>query len=232
VTTYVAFKNLAKEEGLGLNFEFTARQMPQQNGCIEQKYATLFGQVQVMLNSAGLNEKYDNLHQGLWVKCASMATRLANIMAPSGKQLPHFQFLKTNPSFVLNLHVFGEIGIVNDAAPLHSKLANCGIHCMFVRYAEDNASDTFKMFNLKTHCVWQTRNICWVATNIIKFDELSNNPLTMTNNNDEDDNDDKKIQTHANANNNNNEDDEDTDNDEDKDADDDDKDDNDDANNG
>ena len=38
----VAFKNKAKEEGLGLNFEFTACQMPQQNGRVERKYATLF----------------------------------------------------------------------------------------------------------------------------------------------------------------------------------------------
>jgi len=41
----VAFKNQAKEEGLGLNFKFTVCQMLQQNGCIERKYATLFGQV-------------------------------------------------------------------------------------------------------------------------------------------------------------------------------------------
>jgi len=70
---------------------------------------------------------------------------------PSGKQPPHFQFFKTNPSFISNLHVFGEIGVVNDATPLCSKWANCGIHCMFVGYAEDHAGNTFKMFNLKTH---------------------------------------------------------------------------------
>jgi len=35
----VAFKNQAKEEGLGLSFEFTAHQMPQQNGRVERKYA-------------------------------------------------------------------------------------------------------------------------------------------------------------------------------------------------
>jgi len=64
--------------------------MPQQNGHIKQKYATLFRQVQAMLNSAGLSDKYENLCQGLWAKCASMATRLANFAAPSSKQLPHF----------------------------------------------------------------------------------------------------------------------------------------------
>ncbi len=33
----VAFQAAAKEEGLGLHFEFTARQTPQQNGRVERK---------------------------------------------------------------------------------------------------------------------------------------------------------------------------------------------------
>jgi len=82
--------------------------------------------------------------------------------------------------------MFGEIGIVNDAATLCSKLANHGIHCMFIRYAEDHASNTFKMFNLKMHCIWQTRDIRWVAANIVKLDELKNNPQTTMNKNNDD----------------------------------------------
>jgi len=77
-----------------------------------------------MLNSAGLSEGYESLCHGLWAECANTATKLANIVAPSNKSPPHFQSLKKNPSFMSNLHVFGEIGIVNDAAPLRSKLAN------------------------------------------------------------------------------------------------------------
>ncbi len=114
----IAFKNKAKEEGLGLNFEFMARQTPQQNGRIERKYATLFGQVRAMLNSAGLSRSYESLCHGLWAKCANTATKLANIVAPSSKSPPHFQFFKKNPSFVSNLCIFGEIGVVNDTAPL------------------------------------------------------------------------------------------------------------------
>ncbi len=130
-----------------------------------------------MLNSAGLSGDYESLHRGLWAKCANTATKLANIAAPSNKSLPHFQFFKKMPSFVSNLHVFGEIGIVNVAAPLHSKLANQGAHCMFIEYTDDHASGTFKMFNLKTHCIWMMRDICWVAANIIKYDEMCHNPL-------------------------------------------------------
>jgi len=90
----VAFKNKAKEEGLGLNFEFTAHQMPQQNGHIKRKYTTLFGQVRTMLNSAGCSGSYESLCQGLWAECANTATKLANIATPSNKNPPHFQFFK------------------------------------------------------------------------------------------------------------------------------------------
>jgi len=102
----VTFKNKAKEEGLGLNFKFTACQMPQQNGCVERKYATLFGQVHAMLNSTRLSGNYKSLCHGLWAECANTATKLANIAAPSNKSPPHFQFFNTTPLFMSNLHVF------------------------------------------------------------------------------------------------------------------------------
>jgi len=59
---------------------------------VERKYATLFGPVQAMLNSAGLSGSYETLRHGLWAECANTATKLANIAAPSNKSPPHFQF--------------------------------------------------------------------------------------------------------------------------------------------
>jgi len=86
------------------------------------------------------------------------------------------------------MHVFGEIGVVNNAAPLRSKLANRGMHCMFIGYADNHASGTFKMFNLKTHRIWTTRDVCWVAATIVKYNEMTNNP-PMKQADDDDDND-------------------------------------------
>jgi len=149
-----------------------------------------------MLNSARLSGSYESLRHGLWAECANTATKLANIAAPSKKSPPHFQFFKTNPPFVSNLRVFGEIGIVNDAAPLRSKLANRGEHCMFIGYADDHANGTFKMLNMKTHRIWTTRDIRWVAANIVKYNAMSNNPPTKKNDEDEDD-DDVKTRTNA-----------------------------------
>jgi len=50
----VAFQAKAKKEGLGLNFKYMACQTLQQNGRVKRKFATIFGRVLLMLNSAGL----------------------------------------------------------------------------------------------------------------------------------------------------------------------------------
>ncbi len=108
---------------------------------------------------------------------------------------------------------------------------------MFIGYADDHANGTFKMLNMKTRPIWMTRDICWVAANIVKYDEMSNNPPTKKNDDDDGDNI-VKTRTNAQAVNNDNddededdEDDDNSDNDADDDANDDEDDDKDDANN-
>ena len=46
-----SFERTCKQEGLGINFKYTAPGTPQQNGCIKCKFATLFNWVHTMLNS-------------------------------------------------------------------------------------------------------------------------------------------------------------------------------------
>jgi len=85
----ITFQAAAKEEGLGLHFEFTAHQTPQQNGHIECKFATLFGRrVQSMLNSAGLTGKHKDLCQGLWAEFADTATKI-EIWPPRSTRTHH-----------------------------------------------------------------------------------------------------------------------------------------------
>ena len=56
----VAFKKPCKQEGLGVEFEYTAPGMPQQSSCIEQKIATLFTWVHTMLNNGMFNTYLKN----------------------------------------------------------------------------------------------------------------------------------------------------------------------------
>ena len=52
-----------KQEGLGVSFEFTAPNMPQQNTHIERRFATLYGRIRAMLDGTGLENPLKN---SLW----------------------------------------------------------------------------------------------------------------------------------------------------------------------
>ena len=47
------FKKLLEEEGLGVQFEFSAPYTPQQNGSVECSFVTSFGRTRAMMNYAG-----------------------------------------------------------------------------------------------------------------------------------------------------------------------------------
>ncbi len=48
---YIHCDNAVENEGLGVFFEYTATGTPQQNGRVEQKFATLYNQERAMLNN-------------------------------------------------------------------------------------------------------------------------------------------------------------------------------------
>ena len=53
----IKFQKDAAKQGLGITFEFTSRNTPQQNGVVERSFATLWGIVQAMLRRCGLNKR-------------------------------------------------------------------------------------------------------------------------------------------------------------------------------
>ena len=81
-------------EGRGVTFEFTAVNMPQQNGRAERRYATLYGRVRGMMNIAKLNRTF---RCGLLAECARTATILDNLDCDnkSGKTRCYLLMVKT-----------------------------------------------------------------------------------------------------------------------------------------
>ena len=63
----VAFKKACKQDGLVVDFDYTAPDMPQWNGCIKQNITTLFNWVHAMLNNGKFNAYLQN---GLYAKAA------------------------------------------------------------------------------------------------------------------------------------------------------------------
>ena len=71
-------KSLEKDcsdDGLGIQFEWTAPGTPQQNGRVERKFNTLCGRTRAMFTEASLPE---DVKKGIWTEGASMATLLEN----------------------------------------------------------------------------------------------------------------------------------------------------------
>jgi len=162
----VALKQQVDNEGLNINFEFTARMTPQQNGKVERAFATLYGRMRAMMNGAKWN---DEMKQAHWMEAASTATKLENILNEKGSKTPYYAFYNENPDYEANLRTFGELGIVTETPgqSIKSKLQDRGIKCMFVGYASNHAGNVYRMLNLKTKRVILSRDVRWLNTFIV-----------------------------------------------------------------
>ena len=105
-------EELCRKDGLGITFEYTAPGTPQQNGRVEQKFATLYGIVRAMKIASGLPK---HLCDGFWAEAANTAKLLDNIMLTNNRNSSPFQqfFGKGMKSIVPILaRKFGEMVVV------------------------------------------------------------------------------------------------------------------------
>jgi hypothetical protein len=58
--------------------------------------------------------------------------------------------------------MFGEVGVVTTKERIQAKLSNGGTTCMFVGYAEHHSSDVYRMLNLTTNSIINSRDIIWL----------------------------------------------------------------------
>ena len=132
-----AGENLATEKeclaaGLGVTFEYTASNTPQQNGRMERHFATLYGRVQSMLNAAKLNQEF---WKGLWAECAQMATNFDNLDCELKGETRFKAFYRYNDKAFKYIWKFGEVAIVTSGEKIQNKLKNCGILCLYLGQA-------------------------------------------------------------------------------------------------
>ena len=157
-----ATKELFEENGLGIKFELTARETPQQNGMVERAFATLYGRMRAMFTNAGL-EKVKR--ETLWAECAATVTKLDNILVKAGnKKSPYEKFYGKPNKFEEHLKIFGEIGIMtkSNMTKIRSKISDQGTPCIFLGYAKDHAPNVYRMLKLDTNAVILTRDVVWI----------------------------------------------------------------------
>ena len=144
----------------GIVLELTAPNTPQQNGVVERRFVTCRDRSQAMMLGASLDEK----HQGLlWCESTATATRLSNIVPNSVRPKPPDElWYESVPKLHGSLIRWGQIGYVTIRSKKVPKLAAKSVKCVCVGYAEDHASDCYRMFNPETGKVSISRDVTWV----------------------------------------------------------------------
>ena len=116
---------MSKQEGLNIKFEYTAVNIPQQNGRVEQKLQTLYGRLRATLLGCGIEMPIRNR---LWPECANTLTDMDNILVKPGETTDYFQkiFGEGAKSNIDSTKKFGESCVVADRTKIKAKLSNRG----------------------------------------------------------------------------------------------------------
>jgi hypothetical protein len=124
--------------------------MPQQNLLAERGFAMLANHGRALMHRANvpMKESYKLFCEAF--KTATLLDGLIPIELDGKVKPPVVHWSGKLPNFVKHLCTWGKAGAVKMKTPTTTKLADCSMHCMFVRYALDHAGDVYHMWNPKT----------------------------------------------------------------------------------
>ena len=90
--------------------EITAAGTPQHNGVVERAFATLYGKIRAMLNSAKLSA---SLRGWLWAECAMVAIKTKNVLVEKyNEKCAYEKFCRSKPGYGKHLRKFEKLGTV------------------------------------------------------------------------------------------------------------------------
>lgn len=155
------------KQGLGVTFEYTSPNTPQQNGRVERKFATLYGRVRSMMNAARLTGA---LRTGLWAECGRTATNLDNMDCDNKEKEPRYKrFMGEDYKGFQHIQKFGEVGIMTQKEKLKAKIKNRGIPCLYLGHADNHASDVARLLKLETKKVVRSRDVRWLNRTLAEY---------------------------------------------------------------
>jgi hypothetical protein len=172
----MTMKNDPEIKSFGIEFEFLGPRTPQRNGKVERKFQTLYGRIQAMLNGADLEGE---LRVKIWAECVMNVTHVSNIISTKSSFKRPFEFLYgEKPKLHDNLKIFGEVGVATTKERIQAKLSNRGTTCMFVGYMKHHSRDVYRMLNLTTYSIINSRDIIWLNKT---YREWKDNKTTISN---------------------------------------------------
>jgi hypothetical protein len=135
---------------LGMQFEYTARDMPQQNHLAELGFTILGNKGRACMVTA-------NVPMTIQYKLCPKAFKYATgtdglqVMTINGLTLTRYKyFCGKNPKFAQHLRTWGEAGTVKKRRKKTTpKIADQGVQCMFIGYAKDHEGDCYQIIWLR-----------------------------------------------------------------------------------
>ena len=147
---------------LVVEFEFMARDTPQQNHLAELGFTVLANKGRGLMTRANVPMEY-------WFKLFQEAFKTATlldmllIVEIDGEKKLHVEHWSGNkPEYALNLHMWGEAGAIKLKTQMTSKLEDRGVQCMFIGYTKDHAENVYCMWDSDTSGIHETRDIIWL----------------------------------------------------------------------
>jgi hypothetical protein len=146
-----------------IDFEYTARDTPQQNYLVEKGFDTLYNRGRAMMHAANVPEEKRYL---LFREAFDTATKVdgLTVVTRKGKEKTRYEHWGNSiPKFALKLKIWGEAGIVTLKTVGTPKVADRGVTCMMAGYATDHDGDCYRMYDDQTKRIHKTRDIKWLG---------------------------------------------------------------------
>jgi hypothetical protein len=147
---------------MNIDFEFTARNTPQQNSLAEVSLATIANRGRSLMSAANVPELIRNRVYSEAFKTATLLDGLVPIEL-DGKEASRYEhWCGKVPGFAEYLRTWGEAGTVTIKDKMMPKVRDRGVQCMFVGYALDHPGDTYRMWDPNTGRVHTSRDVTWL----------------------------------------------------------------------
>ena len=170
----VSLENRCKSAAwkLDVEFEYTARDTPQQNSMVEVGFATLGNRGRAMMIAANVPEKmvYKLFREAFtcatmidWLSVVEIKGRVATRIEHWGGELP---------KFTAALRTWGEAGVVKVKTKTSPKMVNRGTTCMFVGYAVNHSDGVYRIWNSDTNRILISRDVVWLKRMFYQKDDV------------------------------------------------------------
>jgi hypothetical protein len=152
----------SKDWQFAINYEYTGRDTPHHNHMAELGFATLGNKGRALMVRANIPMSKIYLLFREAFKTATYLDSLVVTTIGEKKATRHEHFYGKNPKRMKFLRTWGEAGTVKFKTKTTPKLADRGVHCMFIGYTDDHDGDVYRMWNPKTERVHITRDAIWM----------------------------------------------------------------------